>query len=113
MIASPIKITASAIASHAALAVIIGTACALTAQLMNLSGKRLLWVLPLLTVGYSLLLLLASYSKATWHMPADYLSTLMIMDIMSWVVAVFGASFVGYIAMKPRVSSRQVSGVIG
>lgn len=88
---------------HVGLGLIIGIGCAMAANLMGLSDRRVLWALPALAVGYASALLFVAYPMRFFHQDPTYVSSLILMDLGSWAIAVFGASFVGYIISRPTV----------
>ena len=92
----------TALGLHMALGLVLGTGCAMTAQLMNLKDKKVLWAIPLLAFAYSVLLILVTYPKHTFQLDPSVISTAILMDLGSWMIAVFGATYIGYVATRPR-----------
>jgi hypothetical protein len=86
---------------HAALGIIVGVACALTVRLLKLEGRRLS-LLPVLAVGYATLLLGFTYPHNLFSMPASFVSSLLMMDMAAWIIAVGGATLIGAATMRPR-----------
>jgi len=88
-------------AKYAALGLIVGVGCALAAKILKLEGRRLL-MLPVLAVGYAALLSGVAYPKSLFSMPSAYVSLLVMLDLVAWIVAVGGATLIGNLAMRPR-----------
>jgi len=86
---------------HAVLGLVVGIGCALAAKLLKLEGRRLM-MLPVLALGYAMLLLGFAYPKAIFSMPAAYVSLLLILDMGAWILAVGGATLIGSLAMRPQ-----------
>jgi hypothetical protein len=93
--------TWSSLFMHAGLGLVMGVACALTAQMLKLSNRQCLWVLPLLGIGYTLVLLLATYRPVVFKMDPTFLSNILLMELSTWLIAIAGAAFIGYVAAKP------------
>lgn len=97
-------------ARHAALGLIIGVGCALAAKILKLEGRRLT-LLPVLAVGYAMLLIGVTYPHAMFSMQSSFVTTLLMMDMGSWIIAVGGATLIGAVAMRPR-TARPMGGAI-
>lgn len=95
-------LSASLLWGHATLGLVIGTACAMCAQMLKLSGRQIVWVLPLLALGYSLVLICFTYRPSFFKMDAAFVSNALALDLGSWLIAVTGAAFIGYVATRPR-----------
>lgn len=93
---------------HLALGLIVGIGCAMAVKIMRLEGKRLS-ILPVLAVGYAALLLGVTYPKSLFAMPSSYVMSLLMMDMVAWIIAVGGATMIGAIATRPR-SGGTISG---
>jgi hypothetical protein len=90
-------------AGHLGLGLVIGVACTITAQIVKLNAKRSIWVLPILAVAYALVLLLLTYPPQFFKLNATYVSTMILVDLATWAMAVAGAAIIGYVAARPRV----------
>jgi hypothetical protein len=86
---------------HFGLGLIIGIGCAMSAQLLKISDRRLLWALPCMAMAYAGALLCFTYHPRFFHQDPAFVSTLLLMDLGSWAIAVFGASVIGYVATRP------------
>lgn len=95
-------------AKHAVLGLVVGVGCALAAKLLKMEGRRLM-MLPVFALGYAMLLLGVAYPKNVLSMSSSFVSMLLMLDMVAWILAVGGATLIGCLAMRPQ-ERRAVAG---